>query len=70
MYYVLDRIENADAILLDDNNTVYTVPVTSLQGGSAEGTVYVFVNGRYSADEAETCRRRTATATRFKKLFK
>ena len=70
MFYVLDRVENNVAVMIDDNDTVVTVCAEELQGEWEEGTVFVSQDGIFSPDHEETELRRAAAAAKFRNLFK
>jgi hypothetical protein len=68
-YYVIDRYEEDQAVLVDDNRGIHRISVSDLPASCSEGDVLLLVAGAWKADVEETKRRRQNLNTRLQNLF-
>lgn len=58
MFWVVDRLEDRLAVLVDDEENTATVERALLPDGAAQGDVLRLEDGCYRQDREETARRR------------
>lgn len=58
MTYIVDRIEEDFAVLQDDQEKLYPLPLTDLPAEIFPGAVLLFENGAYTVDVEQTRTRR------------
>lgn len=68
-YYVVDRIEGEQAVLVGDGGEKRDVARDSLPSGTEEGSCLKWSDGAFFLDEAETAHRKRRIESKLNALF-
>lgn len=68
-YFVIDRIEEAIAVLEKEDGSHFSVPTENLYSDAKEGDVIYLQEGHYCVDPEETQRRRAKANALLEELF-
>ena len=67
--FVIDRIEEGIAVILDDENNRIEINRSEIQGNVRDGAVVINDNNSWIVDDEETNKRREAMRSRLNRLF-
>lgn len=67
--FVIDRIEEGIAVILDDKNKTFKIRSNEIEGNVRDGAVVVNDNNRWTVDDEETNKRKEAMRARLNRLF-
>lgn len=67
--FVIDRIEEGIAVILDDKNKTLKIRSNEIEGNVRDGAVVVNDNNRWTVDDEETNKRKEAMRARLNRLF-
>lgn len=67
--FVIDRIEEGIAVILDDENNRIEINSNEIQGNVRDGAVVINDNNRWIVDDEETNKRKEAMRIRLNRLF-
>lgn len=67
--FVIDRIEEGIAVILNDENNRIEINSNEIQGNVRDGAVVINENNRWIVDDEETNKRKKAMRSRLNRLF-
>lgn len=67
--FVIDRIEEGIAVILDDENNRIEINRSEIQGNVRDGAVVINDNNSWIVDDEETNNRKEAMRSRLNRLF-
>lgn len=67
--FVIDRIEEGIAVILDDKNKTFKIRSNEIEGNVRDGAVVVNDNNRWTVDDEETNKRKEDMRARLNRLF-
>lgn len=67
--FVIDRIEEGIAVILDDKNKTFKIRINEIEGNVRDGAVVVNDNNRWTVDDEETNKRKEDMRARLNRLF-
>lgn len=67
--FVIDRIEEGIAVILDDKNKTFKIRSNEIEGNVRDGAVVVNDNNRWTVDDEATNKRKEDMRARLNRLF-